>query len=170
VVESLEKRAQIEAVERIRDGRRPERTVYALTPAGDELLHSWLSELLATPSPQFTDFEAAMSLLPALTPEVVTGLLRQRAAALEAESAEWEQMRTENPDFPRVFSVESEYRAALRTAELTFVRELVSDIAAGTFSGLPIWRRFHELKKVGRAADLGAELADQFGAPDTQEP
>jgi DNA-binding PadR family transcriptional regulator len=37
-VESLERRGLIEATERLRDGRRPERTVYRLTAAGETAL------------------------------------------------------------------------------------------------------------------------------------
>ena len=47
VVESLERKGLIEARERIREGRRPERTVYALTPSGDAALQQWLGELLS---------------------------------------------------------------------------------------------------------------------------
>ncbi len=162
VVESLDKRGQIEAVQRLRDGRRPERTVYALTPSGEELLHSWLSELLSQPSRQFTDFEAALSLMPALPPDVVVGLLRERLTALAAESAEWEQLRAAHPDFPRIFGVESEYRAALRAAESAYVQGLVDDIATGTLDGLPIWLRVHELKQAGGGVDLIDEVRKEF--------
>src|SRR5262245_7875938 len=78
VVESLEKRGLIEARERVRDGRRPEKTVYALTSTGEQALQQWLGELLAEPTRQFTDFEAALSLMPAVPAERVVVLLRQR--------------------------------------------------------------------------------------------
>jgi DNA-binding PadR family transcriptional regulator len=159
VVESLEKRGLIEAVERIRDGRRPERTVYALAPSGEELMQNWLSDLLSHPSHQFTDFEAAMSLLPALPPDVVSGLLEQRLTALAAEAEEYERQRTAAPEFPRIFTVEGEYRAALRGAEQEFVRALLADIVDGTLGGLPIWLRLHELKRSGAA---GKNLIEQM--------
>src|SRR5215813_6880868 len=85
VVESLEKRGLIEARERVREGRRPERTIYALTPSGEKALHTWLGELLAEPSRQFTDFEAALSLMPAVPPERTAQLLRQRLDRLREE-------------------------------------------------------------------------------------
>src|ERR1041385_3685191 len=40
----------IAAQETTRDERRPERTVYALTPAGNERVHAWMREMLATPA------------------------------------------------------------------------------------------------------------------------
>ena len=49
VVESLQKHHLIEAQETTREGRRPERTVYAITPAGVEEFEDWLAELLSTP-------------------------------------------------------------------------------------------------------------------------
>jgi hypothetical protein len=45
--------------------------------------------------------------------------------------------------------VESEYQAVIRQAETEFVRGLLADLRAGTFDGLPIWLRFHELKETG---------------------
>jgi len=149
VVESLERKGLIEAGERTRDGRRPERTVYAITEAGDRALQQWLSELFAEPTRQYTDFEAALSLMPVLRPEVVMQLLIRRLEALELEQADDERQRAASPAFPRLFTVESEYQAALRRAELVFVRGLLDELTAGTLDGLPIWRRFHELKDSG---------------------
>jgi hypothetical protein len=44
---------------------------------------------------------------------------------------------------PRLFSVEVEYRAALRAAESEFVRSLLGEIADGSLDGLAEWRQFH---------------------------
>ncbi|WP_204313404.1 hypothetical protein, partial [Klebsiella michiganensis] len=59
-----------------------ERTVYALTPAGRDLLRSWLSDLVAQPAKEFLQFEAALSLLPVLPPDEAVELLRERARRL----------------------------------------------------------------------------------------
>ena len=53
VVESLQKHHLIEAQETTREGRRPERTVYAITPAGVEEFEDWLAELLSTPVKEY---------------------------------------------------------------------------------------------------------------------
>src|SRR5271170_4384245 len=63
VVESLQRHELIEAQETERKGRRPERTVYAITNAGALELTDWLSELLSTPVKEYRQFEAALSLL-----------------------------------------------------------------------------------------------------------
>src|SRR3712207_2304964 len=49
VVEALQKHGLITVQATTREGRRPERTVYALTPAGQDEFEDWLAELLSTP-------------------------------------------------------------------------------------------------------------------------
>src|SRR5438128_9171271 len=58
VVESLQKHGLIQAQETLREGRRPERTVYSITPAGLAEFEDWLAELLSTPVREFTSLEA----------------------------------------------------------------------------------------------------------------
>lgn len=162
VVESLERKGLVEATERLRAGRRPERTVYALTADGEAAMKEWLAELVGRPSAQFTDFEAALSLLPALPPEAVGELLDQRLQALIEDEQSYQHMRLATRGFPRLFSIENEYQAALRSAEIAFVRELLKEITDGSFEGLAGWRRFHELKKEDPGADLMPTLMAEF--------
>ena len=85
VVDSLVKHGLIEVHETVREGRRPERTVYAITDAGRTELVDWLSELLSIPVKEFTQFEAALSLMACLPPDEVSRLLHTRRNRLEAE-------------------------------------------------------------------------------------
>jgi DNA-binding PadR family transcriptional regulator len=163
VVESLERKGLIEARERIREGRRPERTVYALTPSGDAALQQWLGELLSEPSRQFTDFEAALSLMPAVPPQRVVELLRQRLDRLTAEDSAFQRMHELAAGFPRIFTIEGEFQAALRSAEIAFVSDLLAEIEKGSFDGMPLWRRFHELKASGAGENLLSTLYEEFG-------
>ena len=64
VVESLQKHGLITSVETTREGRRPERTVYEITPAGVDEFEDWLSELLSTPVRDYHSLEAGLSLMP----------------------------------------------------------------------------------------------------------
>src|SRR5712692_10326750 len=48
-INQLQRDGLIESVATSRAGRWPERTVYRITPDGDEELMNWLRELLATP-------------------------------------------------------------------------------------------------------------------------
>src|ERR1700738_621392 len=59
VVDSLEKRGLIVAVETVREGRRPERTIYQLTDTGARELIDWLTDLVAIPTKEDLQFEAA---------------------------------------------------------------------------------------------------------------
>src|SRR5882762_1538607 len=85
VVESLQKHGLIQAQETSRAGRRPERTVYAITEEGEHEFTDWLTELLSTPVKEFTSLEAGLSLMPGLPPDDVAGLLESRAEKLRTE-------------------------------------------------------------------------------------
>ncbi len=67
VVDSFRGVSWIEPQETEREGRRPERTVYALTDAGWTEYFDWLSELIAVPIKEYTQFEAGLSFMPSLT-------------------------------------------------------------------------------------------------------
>ncbi|RIQ12394.1 PadR family transcriptional regulator [Jiangella rhizosphaerae] len=169
VVESLRKRGLIEAAETVREGRRPERTVYAITDIGAQVMVDWLVELLSTPKKEFTQFEAALSLAGALPPEQVTELLGQRLRNLrfhqKAVEAVFEEARTVK--LPRLFMIEAEFSAALLTAEIAFVEQLLGELRAGSLGGFALWQRMHELRRAGVPpeeidAKLDAEFADEL--------
>jgi DNA-binding PadR family transcriptional regulator len=145
VVQSLERAGMIEAQETEREGRRPERTVYRLRDAGRVELIDWLSEMLSTPAKEFTQFEAALSLLPCLPPDDVRALLNDRVQATElALVAERSVIdHAYERGIPRLFAVEAEYRIAMREAELAFTRELAEAIGSGSLDGLAMWRGYH---------------------------
>ena len=161
VVESLEHRGLIEATETVRHGRRPERTVYALTSDGERELFDWLSDLVTTPVKEYLQFEAALSLLPVLPPEDATALLRQRAQLLEVllASDRARGAAVEQEGVPRLFMLELDYLVALRAAELDFVQRLVKDIESGELSGLDLWHSWFA------DGSPGAEPAEPAAGP-----
>jgi DNA-binding PadR family transcriptional regulator len=146
VVASLEKRGLITPEETVREGRLPERTVYSLTNAGKIETHDWLTDLVSTPVKDYPAFEAALSFLPALPPDDVVALLRERAQHLEVELAQAAASRElfEKSRLPRLFWVEGEFRTVLREAELAFVRRLSSEIESGSLDGLEWWKAIHD--------------------------
>jgi DNA-binding PadR family transcriptional regulator len=146
VVASLERRDLIRPLATAREGRLPERTVYELTDAGRVEAHDWLTDLLATPVKEYPAFEAALSFLPALPPDAVVGLLRERAHRLDTEIAQAEAGLdvVGKMGLPRLFSVESEYRIAVLVAERDFARDLADDIESGTLGGADWWRSVHD--------------------------
>ena len=145
VVSALEKRGLIRARETVREGRRPERTIYEITDDGAVELIDWLSELVSTPVKEYLQFEAALSLLAALPVDDALALLRQRSVALELERAQIGAVLSTASDagLPRIFEIEDEYKQALLEAELEFVRRLVKDIESGELDGVELWRSFH---------------------------
>ena len=146
VVASLERRGLIAPLETERSGRLPERTVYELTEAGRVETHDWLTDLIATPVKEYPAFEAALSFLPALPPDDIVGLLRERALRLETEIAQVRASHdvAEKMGLPRIFAVEGFYRIALLEAELDFTHQLADDIESGTLGGVDWWRSVHE--------------------------
>ena len=64
VIELLLRRGFITARATARDGRRPERTVYEITPAGRDELHAWMTDLIAEPVKEYPQFEAARQAAP----------------------------------------------------------------------------------------------------------
>jgi DNA-binding PadR family transcriptional regulator len=151
VVESLQKHGLITARETSREGRRPERTVYEITGAGQDEFEDWLAELLSTPVRDFTSLEAGLSLMPGLPPDEVARLLAERADKLRFEIGALDAMFAVAAEhrLPELFSVESRFRRCLLTAELDFVVQLGQDIRSGTFGGVATWRRIHELRAEG---------------------
>src|SRR5579862_2249557 len=133
VVESLERRRLIVAQETVREGRRPERTVYAITDAGAREFVDWLSELVAEPVKEYPQFEAALSFLAALPPDDALELLRTRVNRLELSVAQHHAalQRVQEFGLPRVFEIETEYHLRLVQAELEWVRAFVKEIETG---------------------------------------
>jgi DNA-binding PadR family transcriptional regulator len=128
----LQRAGLIEAVETQREGRRPERTVYKLTEAGEREVLGWLRDLLAKPGQVSTPFFAALSFLAHLRPEDVLAQLGARADRLEAEIASTDAVLREiMPRIGRLVLVEMEYTQAMRRAELEWVRALSDDIRTG---------------------------------------
>ena len=165
VVESLRKKGLITARETLREGNRPERTVYELTDDGATAMRDWLSEMLRDPTPQFTDFEAALSLMGAIPPDEALALLKLRLKALRITSNQYDGVRAHLPEgFPALFMVEGDYSEAVRRAEIGFVEKLVDDIEHDRLGGMEVWRRIHELRSAGHTGeDANAKLMEEFG-------
>ena len=144
VVEGLAKRGLIRARETVREGRRPERTIYEITPAGETEHADWLSDLIAIPEKEYPHFEAALSLMAGLPPEDVLPLLEMRAQRLEFTLHQLRSLAVlaREQGLSRLFIVEGEYEAAMLDAELAFVRQLIADIRDGSLD-TEQWREFH---------------------------
>jgi DNA-binding PadR family transcriptional regulator len=161
VIELLLARGFIRAEATSREGRRPERTVYALTDAGYEELLDWMRDLIRDPVKEYPQFEAGLCLIPVLPPDEAIALLSHRAARLAGDVAQLETQLAhvaqqdlaaiagpqELPPalkgvkkFPPLFTVEAEYRLALLKAEHAFVAELVRRIVEEGWGPRDLWR------------------------------
>jgi DNA-binding PadR family transcriptional regulator len=145
-----------------REGRRPERTVYAITPAGRTELRAWMTDLIAEPVKEYPQFEAALCLLPVLPPEEALALLRRRRTSIAAKTAE---LRAEldmlaRQKLPPLFVIEGEYRLALLTAEQHFIGDTIARIEGG-WGPLELWRGLHR----DREATLEKLYREFGGAP-----
>ena len=132
-IDRLAKAGLVEAGEPTREGRRPERTVYAITESGREELEAWLIDLLAVPDHDDpVAFTAALSLIAYLPPETATAALRARLTPLDihlaGRRASMEGMR---PILPRLFLVEEEYRLEMVESERAFTARLVDELESG---------------------------------------
>ena len=176
VVESLEKHGLIRARETTREGRRPERTVYEITDAGEIECEDWLAELISVPVREFTSLEAGLSLLPLLEPNEAARLLDERAERLRIDQRGIDAAHAEakSMQLPELFLIESVFRRTMLAAELEFVTTLARDIRSGAFKGTDWWQRIHDLRAVGIGFEelaqdpvthLGKEAARWFNQP-----
>lgn len=135
-VARLADRGFIEPVEVNREGRRPERTVYAITEAGRDELMVWLKDLTSQPAAEYPQFAAPLMFIYALGRAGAISALQQRAAGLEAEISRSDAFRraitADLPDFPRLFGIEEEYAQAMRRAELEWVRTITAQLRDGS--------------------------------------
>jgi DNA-binding PadR family transcriptional regulator len=163
VVEGLEKRGLIRARETTREGRRPQRTVYEITHDGEIELNEWMAEMVSVPVKEYLRFEAALSFLPALPPDEVPELLRQRCAALEVLIDQMEAAidGSLKRGLARLFFIEDDYKIALMRRELEFARDLADEIDGGTISGLDMWRSWY--------VDAAAPAPDAAPDPPTDD-
>jgi DNA-binding PadR family transcriptional regulator len=144
VVKALTKAGLIEAQETEREGRRPERTIYRLLKPGHVELISWLSEMVGSPAKEYPQFEAALSVLPALPPEDAQALLEERCTRLELMLIHQRGMHQilEKQQIPELFGLETDFSITLLEAELEWVQRLRTRIESGELGGIDGWRQF----------------------------
>jgi len=136
-VEALARENWIEPVETQRDGRRPERTVYAFTSLGQDEFLGWIDELIRTPVPEYPKFIAAVSYLGALGPDRAADALAQRAGRLERRIEEKTAALAATVGagrVPRLFMIEVECALHAWEAELAWTRRTVAEIRDGTLT------------------------------------
>ena len=112
-----------------RDGNRPERTTYALTPNGLEEFKSTLRRIVATPRHESSEFMAAVSFLVHLDPKEAVRQLKQRVHGLDAEIAQrTAALQSASVHVQRINLIESEYLLAMLNAERAWTNALEQEV------------------------------------------
>ena len=145
VVDALERKGFVKATGTVREGKRPERTVYEITDDGAREMNEWMTELIGVPAKEYPAFMAGLSFLPSLPPDEALGALRSRGEALKVKLAGMRgaMKAAQEAGLPRIFELETEYEEQQLRAELKFVSALVDEMAAGSLEGLEMWKMFH---------------------------
>lgn len=134
IVEALHAAGWVAPQSRQREGNRPERTVYALTPAGHDEVVRRLDTQIRNPAREFTQFLGAVSYLGALGPDGAVDALTERAERLRERTAADRRRLAEAlvAGVPRLHIIEAEYALRLAHAELDWIGAVVDEIRAGT--------------------------------------
>jgi DNA-binding PadR family transcriptional regulator len=122
-----------------KEGRRPERTTYAITPQGLEELESWLTERLSAPESAYTPvLQTAISLMCCLPQDVALFALRERQRLLTLQAAASQaRLSGMSQHIARLFLLEAEHELAVQQMELAWADRLISDIEEGRLSWDP---------------------------------
>ncbi len=169
VIEALQREGWIVPTETQREGRYPERTVYATTEAGRTELTDWLRSLLRQPEGEYTAFATALAFLGNLPPTEAAMLLGEYAGTLSEQTSRTQAILEEahRLGVDRLYLVEDYYTLTIQTAKLTFVRQLIQEINDGTLTELSgeqrIWKMAHpELALLTSAMDKEQENPDDL--------
>lgn len=132
-VERLEGQQLIEVVDTQRQGRRPERTVYAMTDEGALVFASQTLEMLAFPAEEFPQYPVALSAASELKKDDVLRALRTRLMHMEARVASDDAIirKLEERRLPTTYWIDVSYSCHQRRAELEWTRKLVADLESG---------------------------------------
>ncbi len=145
VIDALVEAGLIAPLETVREGRRPERTIYELRPAGKLEMQDWLRSLIGEPVKEYTDFEAGLCLIAALPPGEAIEQLQSRERRLEKDC----QALRAGLDgvlasgLPPLFVVEAEYRLSRMEAERQFILGLLRRIDQEGWVNSKAWKYLH---------------------------
>ena len=151
-VEVLERNGLVVSVEREKEGRRPERTIYELTEPGRELLVKVVSDILARPTREYVNFAAGLMFMHHLEAHQAAQLLDERVAALAAKTEKLTRVMGDlrTAGVTRLALIELEHKIAMLEAEREWVGKLKGEITDGTLewkvgmgSGHEMLRRRH---------------------------
>ena len=145
VVEALLGQGWIEPVETQREGKHPERTIYAPTEKGRAEFHAWLRTIIETPINEFPQFTAGLSFIAHIAPSEVISLLDKRVQLLRKDVEERRAVieMVVGKGVARVFLIEQEYKLVTAECELNWLNQVIADIKNGSLTvmkdGEQVW-------------------------------
>jgi DNA-binding PadR family transcriptional regulator len=161
-INRLTQQGLILAVKVGREGRRPERTVYRITAAGDRERMRWLRDRIATPQQEPLEFVASLNFLVYLSAEDAVVQLEARIQALTARARTLHHMLKGLAGIvDRINRIESEYLLAVTEAELAWVRRLAGEVRSGSLA----W----DLRSILEKARAARKTARRGGGSDEQD-
>jgi DNA-binding PadR family transcriptional regulator len=154
-IERLMRLGLVEVHGVVRSEGYPDRILYAITDSGREAARVWLRQMLSQAGGEYPEFIAAVSVLFGLEPEDARRQLELRERALTAELDETVALIGADPQLPRLFVLEEEYRRAVLEGELAWLRGVIEDLRAGRLTWSEQWLR--EIFLASQPPDLDKE-------------
>ena len=153
-VDALERDGWIAPVEREKEGRRPERTIYCLTDSGRKLLRQVIGEIVSQPRREYPQFAAGLMHLHHLGAAAASEHLKQRIDVLGMKVQKLSQIMNElrEDGVSRLALIELEHKIAMLEAERTWVRKIEKEISEGRLE----WKVGRDLDHEGLRRRHGA--------------
>lgn len=132
-VDRLVRLGLIEPVGTSRAGRRPERTVYAITPEGRSVFAEQVADMVANPVREYPLYRLAISLATTLERDVLLAELRRRLNGLDRviagdlASLDADDRR----EAPRRWSLNLHYQLTMSRAERDWTARVIADLESG---------------------------------------
>ena len=132
-VAGLLRQGLIAEVETGRQGRRPHRTVYRITAAGQARVAEWITRMLGEVRRDVSSFAVALDHLVHLSPgETIPALERRRASLAAAISDMEANCALLAPRIGRINLIEVEHDLALCRAQHDWLGRIIGEMRAGT--------------------------------------
>lgn len=129
----LEERGLVETAGTDREGNRPERTTYRITPAGREALTERLQDMLAEPVNEYPSFPLAVAEAYNLPAAVVMELLDRRLVLLQdqLEFLQNGEAAVLKKDVARKYWIDLQYQQTMLRSEMGWIRSLQDQLRSG---------------------------------------
>jgi DNA-binding PadR family transcriptional regulator len=132
-VERLLQNGFVEVVDTQRDGRRPERTVYAMTEPGKDAFQERAREMLGDIAEEYPQFLSGLAVIDDLGADIALVELEHRVTRLRAGLASDQVIlkRLATDGTPEIYWLDFRYLAAQRAFEFEWAEQLLTDLSSG---------------------------------------